>query len=69
MARVRKAEEFGLCPSCSRWYAVKLDGTLQTHGPYSRRRNDPAAGHHNRIPVRLMSREEYLRIQSELLTL
>lgn len=52
---------FGLCPLCQRWMAVKLDGTLHTHGSYSLRAGLGSAGHTGVAPARVISREVFLK--------
>lgn len=56
MARIRKAKQMGLCPLCEKWLAVNDDGTLQTHGPTSRRQQRHIAI----TPTKTLDREQYL---------
>lgn len=60
MARTSKAESFGFCPHCRRWMAVKMDGTLQTHGPQPGPHNQ-GQRHVGVAPKRIIIREVFLR--------
>lgn len=45
----------GLCPLCAKWFALKLDGRLQTHGPYAGLKVE-SQKHHDQVPLSIDDR-------------